>query len=147
VKRTSVQPTAEGFGVLGSEFARREQYACAIPAFEAALRLDPNAWELRYKLALALTRAGDAKAAARELRSVIQAKPDYLPARNTLGLALQSLGELDAAAEQFQAALRLDPHSAAAAFSLAEVFQAQNKYAAEKYYLRQALASNPPKPL
>jgi tetratricopeptide (TPR) repeat protein len=104
-------------------------------------------WELHYKLALELVHAGDNKRAASELRSVIEQKPDYLPARNALGLALQSLGELDAAAEQFQAALKIDPHSSAAAFSLAEVFHSQKKYAAETYYLRQTLASNPPKQL
>jgi tetratricopeptide (TPR) repeat protein len=147
VKNTSVRPAIEGFGALGSDFARREQYSCAVPVFGAPLRRDPNSWELRYKRALALARAGDQKGAARELRSVIQEQPDYLPARNALGLTLQSLGELDAAVEQFQAALKLDPHSPAVAFALAEVFQAQKKDAAEIHYLRQALASNPPRQL
>jgi tetratricopeptide (TPR) repeat protein len=147
VKNAAIHPSCETFDALGLQLAKREQYACAMAAFEAALRLDPNSWEVRYNLALTLAHAGDQKRAANELRSVIQQKPDYLPARNALGLALQSLGELDAAAEQFQAALRIDLHSPAAAFSLARVFQSQKKYAAEIYYLRQALASNPPRQL
>jgi tetratricopeptide (TPR) repeat protein len=147
VTDVKTHPTVEQFDALGVQFARQEQYSCAIPAFEAALRLDPNSWELHYKLALALAHSGDHKRATGELRSVIQQRPDYLPARNALGLALESLGELDAAAEQFQAALKIDPHSPAAAFGLAEVFHSQKKYAAEIYYLRQVLASNPSKQL
>jgi len=57
------------------------------------------------------------------------------------------LGDLEAAAEQFKAALRIDPHSPLAAFNLARVFHSQRKYTTEVYYLRQALASSPPKEL
>ena len=34
-------------------------FACAIPAFEAAVKLDPTSWEGHYNLALALLEKGD----------------------------------------------------------------------------------------
>jgi tetratricopeptide (TPR) repeat protein len=129
------------------QFAKQQQYACAVPAFEGALRLNPKPWEAHYNLALALIQTGDRRRAASELRTVILQKPDYPPARNAWGLLLQSSGELDAAAEQFKDALRIDPHSPYSAFNLAQVFQSQRKFAAQVYYLRQTLASNPPKDL
>ena len=138
-------PTADTLGTLGLQFAKLEQYACAIPVFTAALRLDPNSWELHYNLGLALAHTGDQKRAAAELRTVVQQKPDDVPAHHALGLALQSLGDLDGAAQQFRAALAIDPRSGAAALGLAQIFESQKKNAAAIYYLRQALASNPPR--
>jgi tetratricopeptide (TPR) repeat protein len=145
LKEISVHPVFESLNALGLQFAKRKQYPCAIPAFEGALRLDPKPWETHYNLAMALIQTGDWTRAANELRTVIEQKPDYLPARNAMGLLLQSRGELDAAAEQFKAALRIDSHSPISAFNLAGAFQSQKKYAAQVYYLRQTLASNPPK--
>jgi tetratricopeptide (TPR) repeat protein len=147
LKDATIHPTFEGLNSLGLSLAQGKQYSCAIPAFEAALRLDPKSWETHYNLALALGLTGEQKRAASELRIVVQQKPDYFAAYNVLGLALQSQGDLEAAAEQFKVALRIDPHSPLAAFNLARVFHSQEKYATEVYYLRQALASSPPKEL
>lgn len=122
----------------------RDASSEAVPALGGALRLDPNSWEAHYNLALALIQTGDRGRAASELRTAIAQKPDYLPARNALGSLLLSRGELDAAAEQFKAVPRIDSYSAVSAFHLAAVFQMQGKYAAEAYYLRRSLASNPP---
>jgi len=147
LKDATANPTFEGLNTLGVRLAQGKQYACAIPAFEAALRLDPKSWQAHYKLALALVQTGEQKRAASELQIVVHEQPDYFAARNALGLALQSQGELEAAAEEFKAALRIDPHSPYAAFNLARVFHSQGKYTTEAYYLRQALASSPPKDL
>ncbi len=147
LKIATNHPTFEGFNTLGHSLAQEKEYSCAIPTFEAALRLDPNSWEAHYNLALALGLTGEQKRAESELRIVVQQKPDYFAAYNALGLVLQSQGNLDGAAEQFKVALRIDPHSPLAAFNLARVFHAQKKYTAEVYYLRQALTSSPHKEL
>ena len=147
LKEATIHPTFEGFNSLGLRLAQGKQYSCAISAFEAALRLDPKSRETHYNLGLALGATGEQKRAASELRLVVQEKPDYFAARDALGLALQSQGDLEAATEQFKAALRIDPHSPRAAFNLARVFHSQGKYTSEVYYLRQALASGPPKEL
>ena len=147
LKDATLHPTFKALNSLALRLAKGKQYACAIPAFEAALRLDPQSWETHYNLALALVQTGEQKRAASELRTVVQQRPDYFAARNALGLALQSQGDLDGAAEQFKAALQIDPYSPFAAFNLARVFHSQGKYTPEIYYLRQALNSSPPKDL
>src|SRR5712692_10167307 len=104
-------PSPDALNALGAYFAQHKQLACAIASFERALRLDPNSWQTRYNLALALLDSGDRKAAAQQLRRVVEKKPDLLHARNALGTVLQDLGEPEAAVEQFRAALNIDPRS------------------------------------
>jgi len=48
------QPSAGVYGALGAYFSQRQQLSCAIAAFEAAVRQDPNSWEARFNLSLAL---------------------------------------------------------------------------------------------
>ena len=53
------QPSAGAYNALGAHFAQRNEYGCAIPAFDKALQLDPKSWETRYNLGLALLQKGD----------------------------------------------------------------------------------------
>src|SRR5262245_54164708 len=76
------RPSAGAYNALGAYFAQRNQFTCAIPAFESALRLEPNSVETRYNLGLALMQKGDRKQAATELRKVVLEKPDLVNARN-----------------------------------------------------------------
>ncbi len=89
----AAKPTAEGYNSLGLEFANQHQFSCAIPSFQAALRLDPLSLEPRYNLGVAYASAGNQKQAESELRTVIQQKPDDALAHNALGLVLDSLGQ------------------------------------------------------
>jgi len=115
-------PPFESLNALGLQFAKRQQYPFAIPAFEGALGLYPKPWKAHYNLALALIQTGDRARAANELRTITEEKPDYLPACNALGVLLQSARELEAAAEQFKAALRIDSRSSISAFNLVGSF-------------------------
>ena len=65
------QPSAGAYNALGAHFAQRNEYGCAIPAFDKALQLDAKSWETRYNLGLALLQKGDRTRAARELREVV----------------------------------------------------------------------------
>lgn len=143
LKGAKSHPTADALAALGLQCAQKEQCGCAIAAFRAALRLDPALWKDHYNLGLAFAHTGDQKQAASELRVAIQQKEDDFLAHHALGLALQTPGDLDVAVKQFQIALRLEPDSAAA-FDLAQVFEAQGKDSAAIHYVRRALASNPP---
>jgi tetratricopeptide (TPR) repeat protein len=137
-------PSSAGFNSLGLQFADQNQFSCAIPAFESALHLDPQSWETRYNLGLALAHAGEPQRAQIELGRVIQQKPDYTSAHNARGLVLESLGEHEAAAEEFRSVLKLEPRSVSAASNLARAFHSQQKYTAEIYSLRQAMSFGPP---
>jgi tetratricopeptide (TPR) repeat protein len=47
-------PSAGAYDALGAYFGRQQKLSCAISAFESALRLEPNSWEARFNLSLAL---------------------------------------------------------------------------------------------
>lgn len=143
----SGHPSADGYNALGALFAQRSNFSCAIPAFETALRLDPNAAQARFNLAVALVRTGNKEQGADNFRLLISRQPDSFVAHNALGRVLEDLSDLDEAAEEFKAALKINPRFAMAASNLAHLLHDQKRYQAEIFYLRQALASDPPKHL
>lgn len=140
----TAHPSAGGYNTLGALFAEQKRLACAIPAFEVALALDPGYWEARYNLALALIQKSEMKRAEAELRTVIRQKPDAVRAYYALGTLAQKSGRLDAAAEQFKAALNADPRFAFAALDLAQILSAQKRYSAVIFYLQKTLEAGPP---
>ena len=50
----ATHPSAGAYDALGAFFGERQQLSCAIAAFEAAVHHDPNSWEARFNLSLAL---------------------------------------------------------------------------------------------
>jgi tetratricopeptide (TPR) repeat protein len=118
--------------------------ARAIVNFEQALRLQPNAGQARYQLALAHRDAGD-RDRARELLAQppetlqgevrfpdpvaleLQQRARGVGALLALGRIALGEGELAVAEERFRAALAQDPQSAAAHRSLASVLQQQDR--------------------
>jgi len=91
-KVLATHPSADVYDALGAYFGQREQLSCAIAAFEAAARQDPNSWEARFNLALALLQKHEAARAARELRVAVRIKPDDPLGHIALGEALGELG-------------------------------------------------------
>src|SRR5437588_58464 len=87
------QPSARAFNALGAYFAQRQQFVCAIAAFESALKLDPVSSEAHYNLALALLEKGDVSRAAKELEGVVRQQPNTPDAHNALGSARLRLGQ------------------------------------------------------
>ncbi len=143
----SSHPSAGAYNTLGALLAQQNDFACAIPAFEAALRLEPNSVQPRFNLAVALAQNGKQKQAADHFRILVRQKPDFFAAHNALGLVLQDLGELDGAEEEFKAALKINARFTFAASNLAKLLHSQKRYPAEIFYLRQALAAGPPEEL
>lgn len=136
--------TAEGYNALGAIYARREQFNCAVAAFDKSLQLDPNLWNARYNLGLTLLSHKNLARAVKELQVAVNSKPDSFTARNALGVAFRSLRQLDAAADEFKTALSINPRFANASLNLAEIDLEQKRYAAAIYYLQQALGKDPP---
>src|ERR1700751_1813545 len=64
----ATHPSAGAYDALGAYFGQREQLSWAIAAFEAAVHRDPNSWEARFNLSLALLQRHEPARAARELR-------------------------------------------------------------------------------
>ncbi len=72
---------ARVFASAGQSFLDAAQHADAIAAFTRALELNPAAFEVRYALATALTRAGNAAEAARQFDRYERERRDALERR------------------------------------------------------------------
>jgi len=110
-------------------FAQRSNFSCAIPAFETAIRLDPNAAQARFNLAVAV-RMGKKEQGVDNSRLLISQQPYSFVAHKALGLVLDDLGDLAEAAEEFKAALTMNPRFALAASNLAHLLHGQKRYQA-----------------
>src|ERR1700757_3355066 len=132
------QPSADIYDALGAYFGQRQQLSCAIAAFEAAVHQDPNSWEARFNLSLALLQRHDPARAARELKVATRIKPDDPLGHIALGQALRELGKNEAAIEEFKFALKSDPKSIPALGGLAKALIAQKRYSAAIAYLKDA---------
>src|SRR5438876_166895 len=139
-KVLATHPSAGAYDALGAYFGQRQQLSCAIAAFEAAVRQDPNSWEARFNLALALLQKHEAARAARELRVAVRIKPDDPLGHIALGEALGELGQNETAIEEFKFALKSDPKSVPALDGLAKALIAQKRYSAAIAYLKDAPA-------
>jgi tetratricopeptide (TPR) repeat protein len=104
-------PTAKAWAALAGWFGEQHQYVCAIPAFRAALRIEPDSASLRYYLGLTLQSSGQSEAAIAELRRSIGLDPKQLQPRLVLGVALNTTGRMAESQEAWEGALRVDPNS------------------------------------
>ena len=120
-------PTAGAYNTLGVLYAQADRVSCAIPAFETALKLENQNWEVHYNLALALLRKGDRTLAARKLQAAIQQKPDSVSAHFALGTLFESEKKLSEAEDELRSVLKLDPKFAPASFKLSEVLIAEGR--------------------
>jgi tetratricopeptide (TPR) repeat protein len=114
-------PTAGAYNTLGALYAQAGRLSCAVPAFEASLKLENQNWEAHYNLALAVLQRGDRSGAERELKTAIQQKPDSVSSHFALGTLFTSARKLGQAEEEFRSALKIDPHFAPGALKLSQV--------------------------
>src|SRR5579859_4275672 len=70
----TVQPSASAYNALGAWLAQQNQETCAIAAFRNAIRLNPNAVEGHFNLALAVQHR-DLRQAVRELETAAKLDP------------------------------------------------------------------------
>src|SRR5579862_2907972 len=138
----ATKPSTDAYNAKGAYFANKHQVSCAIAAFAAAIRLDPNSADSHFNLALALREKRDLKRATQEFRTAVRLNPDMVPAHNALGTALLETEQSDAAEIEFQAALKLQPDSVYALDGLSKALIQQKRYGAAIGYLRKA----PPDP-
>ena len=142
------RPTAAAFDSLGAAFAQEKQLGCAVAAFDAALRLDPqfsdaalNLAELslsqsRYQAAIYYLRRASSMPPHGALLSRIEAD---------LGVAYSKTGDHEDAVKAFRQAIAATPRNASLYFNLANVYAHQQDYgrAAEEY--QKAVALDPSK--
>ena len=136
-------PTVPAYDALGSLYANAQQFACAIAAFQSALRLDPGSTEAKYDLALALRLEGNLGQAQAELQDLIRAHPGFAMAYEASAEILTQEKRFAEAREEFETALRLDNRLSAASVGLVQLCLSQSEPQAAVYWASQALALDP----
>jgi tetratricopeptide (TPR) repeat protein len=137
-------PTAGAYNTLGVLYAQADRAQCAVAAFENALKLEDENWEVHYNFALALLREGQRAKALKELQTAIQQKPDAVSAHFALATPFETAQEASEAQTELRAAaLNLDPKFLPAARKLSEVLFAEGKPQAAVAVLQDALKQAP----
>jgi tetratricopeptide (TPR) repeat protein len=123
-------PTAKNWSALGGWFGEQRQFNCAIPAFQAALRIEPDSASLHYYLGLTLHSFGQSKDALPELERSIELDPQQLQPRLLLGVVLNRVGNTADSETAWEGALRIDPGSVIALDWLAKARISDGQYMA-----------------
>ncbi|WP_374288327.1 ammonia-forming cytochrome c nitrite reductase subunit c552 [Desulfovibrio desulfuricans] len=102
----------------GNYLLRSGDFAAALTAYEAALRLRPDAGAAHVNAAMAQARMGNMAGAETSLRKARAIDPGNAATAYNLGLVLAERGLRAEAADQLLAALRLAPTMSEAAYNL-----------------------------
>jgi len=129
---------------LGMSLLRLRDPERATRAIKRAIEVDPNHVEARTMLGyVELEVRGDADAAMREYRKVIEIKPDSAEAHSNLAVALKKRGNLDEAIASLNKALEIKPDFAAALTTRGGIYAEQAKWTEARRDFEQALKYNP----
>ena len=129
--------------VKGNDFAFRKDYAQALAAYDAAIRLDSHLAEAYNNRGVVKFELEQFSAAIEDYSQAVKLKPNYADALNNRGSAYATLGQFRQAEQDLRAALKLNDKSAAAHNNLGGVYLSQKNFdAAVKEYTR-ALQLNP----
>lgn len=134
----ATHPSAGAYDALGSWFASQQRFACAIPSFEAAIRLEPKSWESHYDLGIALLTSQNPQRAAHELQTASTLKPRSEQILLPLGAALESSDHQDEAIAVYRTILKSNPQSVRALDGLTKGLIAQKHYSAAIAELKDA---------
>jgi len=121
-------PSTENAIALGSWFANRQQYECAVETFHDALKTDPKSAQLRYLEGLALVGTGKPDAATQDLLESTRLQPDAIKPHLVLAALYNESGKSDEADEQWRRALAIDPHSEVALEAFSSALLARKDY-------------------
>jgi tetratricopeptide (TPR) repeat protein len=106
---------------LGIWFGENRKSECAVEAFQAGLKLEPNSPRLPYLLGLSLYTAGKLEESVAPLQRSVEQHPKEEKAHLLLASSLAGLGRSKEAFVEWQAALRIDPNSKMAMDGIAKI--------------------------
>lgn len=136
-------PTAGAYNTLGVLYSQADRAECAVAAFENALKLEDQNWEVHYNLALALNRLGDQAAERKELVKAVSLDPNIAVAQNQLGLLALGTAQFAEAENRFKKALAIDPKYAEAESNLGALYGEEGKNAEALALLQRATQDDP----
>jgi tetratricopeptide (TPR) repeat protein len=106
---------------LGIWFGENRKSDCAVQAFQAGLKLEPNSPRLPYLLGLSLYTAGKQEESIAPLRRSVEQHPTEEKGHLLLASALAGLGRSKDAFVEWQAALRINTDSKMAMDGIAKI--------------------------
>jgi len=114
------------FGLMKSRMQRPNE---ALEPLEKAVALNPSLTEARAELAFLLFRADQANAdrCVGTMNDILNSEPRHAIAFNYLGVCLYAKGNKPRAAEAFKSSISIDPSFATAHYSLAQLYENDNK--------------------
>lgn len=94
---------------LGELYFQYKRFDEALEQYQRALQLSSRKAELKMKMIECFIRKGDEPKATKELRSLVQEFPQFIPARLKLGLMFFNAKKTMEAVEQWESILMRDP--------------------------------------
>ena len=125
VKQSPTAPHA--WRDLGQLYEAHLMLEWALPAYEAAVELDPSDAHVQYRLALARMQNGNLHGGLESLDRVHFLEPEYAPAWCKHGAGLLDLGQVGEARTAFERALNIDPQNSAGTIGLAQAALQEGK--------------------
>src|SRR5208337_2374928 len=122
--RAHSHPDADAYEALGIWFGENRESECAVQAFQAGLKAEPNSPRLPYLLGLSFYTAGKLQESVAPLQHSVELHPQEEKAHLLLASALAGLGRDKEAFVEWQAALRIDPNSTMALDGIAKILLA-----------------------
>lgn len=126
--RLHAHPDADAYVALGNWFGENHKMECAVEAFRAGIKLEPDSPRLTYLLGLSLYTDGRMQEAVAPLQKSIQLRPEEDKTHLLLGTTFASLGRNKEAFLEWEAALKIDPTSKMALDGLAKILIAAGDY-------------------
>ncbi|MEQ8386202.1 MAG: tetratricopeptide repeat protein [Coleofasciculus sp. A1-SPW-01] len=96
----------------GNKFIEKQQYDRAIAAYDKAIHINPNLYQLWYNRGLCLAELHRFKEAITSYQKAIKIKPDFYQAWNSLGNAFYHSNQYAEAITAYDHALQLEPNLA-----------------------------------
>ncbi|MBX3455229.1 tetratricopeptide repeat protein, partial [Ferrovibrio sp.] len=134
---------SDAMHILGLVAYRRRQWQKAADLIGQAVKLQPNAAELRWNRAGALRQLGLLEEAEAECRKAVELSPNSAEARNNLANTLKDRGRLPEAEQQFREAVRLRPQYPHGWSNLGNVLFAMGRFVEAEESCRKAIQLDP----
>jgi tetratricopeptide (TPR) repeat protein len=122
---------------------RNPVWASEVSLWEDAVAKGPQMYRARANLALAYKHQGREEEALRQMRQVLELRPDYADAWGELGNLLADRGEVQGAVEAYTQALRHNPQFEGAYYNLGNLVQGRGEFARAAELYQEALRHNP----
>jgi tetratricopeptide (TPR) repeat protein len=111
VANLAAHPTTDNAVLLGSWYASRNNFGCAVDTFEAGLKRDPSSAQLYFLTGLALFGGGHEPEAILKLQQSTRLDPHVIKPHLVLAQLLDRAGKNEDAEEQWKQALAIDSAS------------------------------------